>query len=184
MKRKRGLTAKVQYRREMILGYDEDASDDDTDHPQSNQAHLTLSELRTYGLGLARWGGGVQPTHHLIVSILQSLEGPQSRLYERYEGQPALWRRLGPSRGARTAPDLSLQPPARLTTQHHPGTLARHVVQRQGAGTANPRTVPPLDQAGHCADETNDGTTLFPCSCALASLSLHHVTPLPISFGL
>jgi hypothetical protein len=57
VKRKRGLTAKVQYRREMILGYDEDASDDDTDHPQSNQAHLTLSELRTYGLGLARGGG-------------------------------------------------------------------------------------------------------------------------------
>jgi hypothetical protein len=50
VKRKRGLTAKVQYRREMILGYDEDASDDDADHPQSNQAHLTLSELRRYGL--------------------------------------------------------------------------------------------------------------------------------------
>lgn len=45
VKRKRGLTAKVQYRREMILGYDEDASDDDADQ-QSNQAHLTLSELR------------------------------------------------------------------------------------------------------------------------------------------
>lgn len=55
VKRKRGLTAKVQYRREMILGYDEDASDDDADQ-QSNQAHLTLSELRRCGLGLARLG--------------------------------------------------------------------------------------------------------------------------------